>query len=148
MRRILPALVVLIALLATLQAAARPGGAGHNPPTRKLEAAFKVANHQRSVSKDGCYPAPSRVAQAIRQRKGFETGVARQPGSVRIPDIISASNRRARSNYARFRALSCPQLSSEVGGSGPISGPPFRELCWSGRLLEGLTQEARTAIPG
>ncbi|HEX6587179.1 MAG TPA: hypothetical protein VF052_10535 [Solirubrobacterales bacterium] len=82
-RRTLPALVLLIALLATSQASAqRPGGAGHNPPTRKLEAAFKIALYWRSVSEDGCYPSPSRTARLIAEESPLRTGVAHSPGSV------------------------------------------------------------------
>src|SRR5512134_3017044 len=96
MRRLLPALVLVIALLATSNASAqRPGGAGHNPPTRKLEAAFKIALYWRSVSKEGCYPGPARAARLIARESPLRTGVARSPGSVRrmgVVFVIKGSN--------------------------------------------------------
>jgi hypothetical protein len=67
MRRTLPLLaILLIALLAaTGSASAIVGGAGHNKPTKKLEAAYKIALYLRSVSADGCYPPPKKLAKAI-----------------------------------------------------------------------------------
>lgn len=119
-RRILPALVVLIALLATSGATARPGGAGHNPPTRKLEAAFKVALHQRSVSRDGCYPAPARVAQAIRKRTRFKAGVASQPDSVRVRGIIFVITEGASCGKVRMALLSASGLYVLDSAKGSI----------------------------
>jgi hypothetical protein len=145
-RGILSALVVLIALLATSQATARPGGAGHNPPTRTLEAAFKVANHQRSRSEDGCYPAPARVARAIRKQTRFKTGVAPQPDSVRRRGIVFVITKGASCDNVRMALLSASGLyvldsaqgsirvqgkfggpRSDPGRSGPARGLILRE---------------------
>jgi hypothetical protein len=89
MRKALPALVLaLVALLAASLADARRGGAGHNPPTRKLEAAFKIALHQRSVSEDGCYNSPRELADQIAYESDLRTGVARVADAVRKPNVL------------------------------------------------------------
>jgi hypothetical protein len=67
MRRTLPLVaILLIALLAApVSSPAIVGGAGHNKPTKKLEAAYKIALYLRSISADGCYPPPKKLAKAI-----------------------------------------------------------------------------------
>jgi hypothetical protein len=158
-RRFLPTLVVLIALLVTSQAAARPGGAGHNPPTRKLEAAFKVANNQRSRSEDGCYPAPARMAKAIHRRKGIRTGVAAKPDSVRRPGIVFVLRRGASCDNVRMALLSASGLyvldsakgsirvqgkfggpRSDPGKSGPARGLILREETFRMAVPEELAR--------
>ena len=61
---------------------------GHNPPTRKLEVAFKVAGGVRAGSKDGCYAAPRRMAALIHHWGHLETEVARGFGPVERPDVV------------------------------------------------------------
>jgi hypothetical protein len=51
------------------------GGAGHNPATRALEAAFKVALLERKSSDDGCYPPPRELAALLGQ-SGISAKVA------------------------------------------------------------------------
>jgi hypothetical protein len=87
MKRTLPLIALLLAgvlvvlLIASAGARAPRGGAGHNPPTRKLEAAFKFALYERSISKDGCYPPPPRLAKLIAGQSSLKMGVARNPNS-------------------------------------------------------------------
>jgi hypothetical protein len=88
--------VLLVALLAC-PASAFADGAGHNPPTRKLEAAFTVALSERVESEDACYPAPPRLAAAIRAGAGLRTGVAAKLGSARRQDVV----------YVIVRGTSC-----------------------------------------
>jgi hypothetical protein len=90
-----PTLIIILVLLAALTAVliagpatARRGGAGHNPPTRKLEAAFKFALYERSVSEDGCYPSPKRLAKVIAKRSNLRTGVARNSNAARRANIV------------------------------------------------------------
>ncbi len=59
---------MLVAALACTPASLARGGAGHNPATKKLEDAFKIALYVRSVSNDGCYPSPPRLATNIARR--------------------------------------------------------------------------------
>jgi len=60
--------MLLALLVAPASAPAIVGGAGHNKPTKKLEAAYKIALYLRSVSADGCYPPPKRLAKAIHKK--------------------------------------------------------------------------------
>jgi hypothetical protein len=79
--------IVIAALLGALivaPGALARGGAGHNPATKKLEDAFKVALYVRSVSHDGCYPPAKQLAKKIgNAKRGLHVGVANGPGSVR-----------------------------------------------------------------
>jgi hypothetical protein len=81
-RALLP-IALLIALLACTGTAQARGGAGHNPATKKLEDAFKIALYVRSVSTDGCYPPAKQLAKKIGQTKrGLTVGVANGANSV------------------------------------------------------------------
>ena len=61
---------------------------GYNPPTRKLEVAFKVAGGVRDGSKNGCYAPPRRMAALIRHWGHLETEVARGFGAVVRTDVV------------------------------------------------------------
>ena len=81
--RLIPVIAVLAGLFACLPATDAQGAAGHNPATKKLENAFKVALYFRSVSKEGCYPPARPLARKItKDPRGIRTGVARGAGSV------------------------------------------------------------------
>jgi hypothetical protein len=88
LRLILP-VALLVGALACAPAALARGGAGHNSATKKLENAFKIALHIRSVSKDGCYPPAPRLARKIaKEKRGLRVGVARNAGSVQRRDVV------------------------------------------------------------
>jgi hypothetical protein len=72
-------LIALISVLAGLVAAPSAFGikAGFNLPTKRLEAAYKVALHERRFNPDGCYPPPTELARAIHQSSHRKVGVAR-----------------------------------------------------------------------
>ncbi|HEY1335131.1 MAG TPA: hypothetical protein VGF31_12800, partial [Myxococcaceae bacterium] len=114
-RRTLVSLPLLLALLAVLLAApgdapAR-GGAGHNPATKKLEDAFKVALYFRSISQDGCYPAPPQLAKLMAERKqGLRTGVAGRPGSVHRRNVVYVLRSGSACNHIRMALLSSSGL--------------------------------------
>jgi hypothetical protein len=81
--RLIPVIAVLAGVLACLPATHAHGAAGHNPATKKLENAFKVALYFRSVSKDGCYPPARALARKItKDPRGLRVGVAGGAGSV------------------------------------------------------------------
>jgi hypothetical protein len=87
-RALLP-IALLIALLACTGTAQARGGAGHNPATKKLEDAFKIALYVRSVSTDGCYPAAPRLGKLIGQTKrGLKVGVASGPNSIHRLNVV------------------------------------------------------------
>jgi hypothetical protein len=122
LKRTVPAAAILIALIALIAgtAFAKRGGAGHNPPTRKLEAAFKYALHERSVSLDGCYPAPSRLAKVIAQQSNLKTGVANGPGSVHRSNVVFVLKKGSSCGHVRMALLSSSGLYILNSASGNI----------------------------
>jgi hypothetical protein len=87
-RALLP-IAILIALLACTGTAQARGGAGHNPATKKLEDAFKIALYVRSVSDDGCYPPAKVLAKKIGQTKrGLTVSVASGTGGLRRLNVV------------------------------------------------------------
>jgi hypothetical protein len=123
---------VLIAALAGLLVwsgtahAVRSGG--HNPPTRKLEAAFKVAGGKRAGSEDGCYPGPRLMAKAIRRWAHPDADVARDLSSVRSPDVVYVIRRGARCGRLRFALRSRGRLYilDTAGGEVYVQGEADR----------------------
>jgi hypothetical protein len=108
-RRSLPLLAVaLIALLASPAGApAIVGGAGHNKPTKKLEAAYKIALYLRSVSADGCYPPAKQLAKAIhKQNRKIKVRVTQGPRSVHRQGIVYILRRGTNCNRVRMAWLS------------------------------------------
>jgi hypothetical protein len=88
-RILLPIAILLIALLACSGTAQARGGAGHNPATKKLEDAFKIALYVRSVSTDGCYPPAKQLSKKIGQTKrGLHVGVANGPNSIHRLNVV------------------------------------------------------------
>jgi hypothetical protein len=81
-------LAAVVVLLAYPAGAGAVRSGGHNPPTRKLEVAFKVAGGVRAGRKDGCYAAPRRMAALIHHWGHLEAEVARGFGAVRTPDVV------------------------------------------------------------
>ena len=81
-------IAVLVAVLACSPSALARGGAGHNPATKKLEDAFKVALYVRSVSMDGCYPPAPQLAEAIAQTQEGP----RSPGRAQAPESVQRRN--------------------------------------------------------
>lgn len=94
----------LVALLVNPASAVAVRSGGHNPPTRKLEAAFKVAGGVRAGSRNGCYPAPRRLAALISEFAHPEADVAEGLGSVDRPGVVYVLRRIARRGHVRFAA--------------------------------------------
>jgi hypothetical protein len=109
MKRILPLVaILLIALLAApASASAIVGGAGHNKPTKNLEAAYKIALYLRSVSADGCYPPPKELAKAIHKlNPKIKVRVVQGPRSVHRQGIVYILRRGSNCNRVRMAWLS------------------------------------------
>jgi hypothetical protein len=87
MRRALPTVAVLTALL-VWAASAFAIKAGYNEPTRKIEAAFKIAQFHRAGDPEGCYPAPKQMVSILRRKTNFRVGVTRSFNSVHTPGIL------------------------------------------------------------
>jgi len=89
LKKALIPIALLVALLACTGSAQARGGAGHNPATKKLEDAFKIALYVRSVSTDGCYPPAQQLAKAIGQTKrGLTVRAADGPGSIHRLNVV------------------------------------------------------------
>jgi hypothetical protein len=100
--------ILLIALVAApASAPAIVGGAGHNKPTKKLEAAYKIALYLRSVSANGCYPPPKELAKAIHKlNPKIKVRVVQGPRSVRRQGIVYILRRGTNCNRVRMAWLS------------------------------------------
>ena len=80
---------MLAALALSVSAfAAKPEAPGHNPETRALEAAFKVAQYERAGSADGCYLAPEALAAKITEKTGQTVLIAQGPKQVQRKHIV------------------------------------------------------------
>ena len=124
--QILPILAALIAagaIAAMALGAPHPGGAGHNPATDKLEAAFKVALYERSVSLDGCYPQPPLLAKELKA-KGFKAGVAGGPNSVRRFNVVFVLRQGNTCGHLRmaFRASTGLYILNSASGNIRVAG--------------------------
>ena len=124
-------------LLSLVAALAVAGGAlavtaGHNPATKKLEAAFKIAQFERSqdIAK-GCYPAPSAMAKIL-SKKGQKALAVAGTGAVRT-SIVYVLKRGARCDHIEFATriggklwhLDSTQGTVEVKGSGGGNANPL-----------------------
>src|SRR5512132_178761 len=72
-----PSLISVLAGMLFITSSAFGVKAGHNLPTDRLEAAYKIALFERRFSKDGCYPPPGALAKAIHKKTKREVGVSR-----------------------------------------------------------------------
>lgn len=135
MRRILILVaILLVALLAAPGSApAIVGGAGHNKPTKKLEAAYKIALYLRSISADGCYPPAKRLAKLIHKKnKKLKVRVVQGPSQVHKLGIVYILKKGTNCNRVRM-ALRTPRglyiLDSKTGNvrvygrHGPRTSP-------------------------
>jgi hypothetical protein len=124
-RALLP-VAILIALIGLLAGTgfAKRGGAGHNPPTRKLEAAFKYALYERSVSLDGCYPAPNQLAKLIARKSNLKTSVAGGPGSVGRANVVYVLRQGSSCGHVRMalRASSGLYILNSASGNIRVQG--------------------------
>ncbi len=68
--------------------AAKREAPGHNPETRALEAAFKVAQYERAGAADGCYLAPEALATKITEKTGQTVLIAQGPKQVTQRNIV------------------------------------------------------------
>jgi hypothetical protein len=101
MRRALAPIAVLAALAVCAESALAVQ-AGYNGPTRKLEAAFKIAQYHRAGDPDGCYPAPNRMVRILRKKTNLKVGVAAGFNAVRVPDVVYVIRRGATCNRLRL----------------------------------------------
>jgi hypothetical protein len=105
-------LISLVFVLATaLVVTASAFGAnvpGHNLPTKRLEAAYKIALQERRFNPDGCYPAPPKLARAIREETKRRVGVSPNPSRLRNLNQV----------YVIRRGTKCGQLRMALRAAG------------------------------
>jgi hypothetical protein len=117
-------IAVLVAVLFSSASALAVRSGGHNPPTRKLEVAFKVVGGLRAASKDGCYPAPRRMAAVIRDYADPEATVAANFRSVDREDVVHVVRRRTNCNrvHLALRARGQLFILDTAGGEVYVKG--------------------------
>jgi hypothetical protein len=93
MRRALPPVAVLLALLVPASSAYAVRAGGHNAQTKKLETAFKVLASKRVASQNGCYPPERQAAAVITRKTRFRAVVTGGFGSVQREGIINVIRR-------------------------------------------------------
>ncbi|MGH2957872.1 MAG: hypothetical protein ACRDL6_12875 [Solirubrobacterales bacterium] len=98
MRRTLPIVVALIALLVFSSSAWAIRAGGHNKPTKRLEAAFKVISSHRVASDDGCYPSAKKAAKMVRKRAKLRVAITRGIGGVKGKNLVNVVKKRTRCN--------------------------------------------------
>lgn len=115
-----PPLILTIAGLLVFPAGATAIRAGHNVPTKKLEAAFKVALLERVESQDGCYPPPVPLAAEIRRAARLEVDVAADFNSIRRSNVVYVIRRNARCNRVRLALRAQAGLYVLNSAVGPV----------------------------
>ena len=95
-------LIALFTALLAFPAGALADGAGHNPPTKKLEAAFSIALTLRVASADGCYPSPSTMIPFIKKYGRVNAGVSSGVRSTPRPGIVYVTRRGTSCNGVRM----------------------------------------------
>jgi hypothetical protein len=110
MRRTVITLTLVAALAATLVSTGSAFGktAGFNLPTKRLEAAYKIALHERRFDPNGCYPAPSKLARAIHEGTKRKVGVAPNTNPLRTLNQV----------YVVRQGTTCDQLRMALRAVG------------------------------
>jgi hypothetical protein len=102
--------ISLLSLLVALMVAAGSAfalKAGFNLPTKRLEAAYKIALKARRFDPQGCYPAAPQLAKAITQGTHRKTGVAPGTGHLGHTNEVYV-----------LRSTSCDHLQMALRASG------------------------------
>jgi hypothetical protein len=116
-------LITLLAATALLAASAFGKGAGFNLPTKRLEAAYKIALRERRFSQDGCYPPPAQLAKAISKSTHRKVGVARGTGNLgHLNQVYVLSNATCDHLRMALRAVGGTYVMDSVSGTIRILG--------------------------
>jgi hypothetical protein len=148
-RRFLAAAVVAALTVTSAQALAtggNGGGAGHNAPTRALEAAFKVAQFERRDSADGCYPAPAAMAAAIRRDAKIKVLLAKSYKQVSQRNVVYVIKGGAACGQFRaaYRTKSDLYVLDAAKGILDIQGGPRRVPPGGGGPLRSITMKSQS----
>jgi hypothetical protein len=117
-------LVSLLAAMLVLTASAFGLKAGFNLPTKRLEAAYKIALRERRFSQDGCYPPAPALAKALQKGTGHKVGVAGGPGGLRNLNEVYVLRQGASCDHLRMalRATGGTYVLGSVSGTIRILG--------------------------
>jgi hypothetical protein len=145
-------LTSLLAATAVLAASAFAGkGAGFNLPTKRLEAAYKIALRERRFSQDGCYPSAPALAKAISKGTGRKTGVARGPGSLgHLNQVYVLKNATCDHLRMALRAAGGTYVMDSVSGTIRILGHKGVATPGSAKPITGfsmVTKDFRLSKP-
>jgi hypothetical protein len=112
MRRTVFSITLVFVLATALVVTANSFGAraGFNLPTKRLEAAYKIALHERRFNPDGCYPAPPQLARAIHEGTKRKVGVAANTKHLGTLNQV----------YVVRQGTSCEQLRMALRAAGGI----------------------------
>lgn len=123
-------IAILTGLLVWSASAFAVRSGGHNPPTRKLEAGFKVAGGVRAGSEDGCYPPARRLAKLIDRWAHPKATVAHNLRSIRRRNVVHVIRRATRCNRAllALRARGNLYILDTQGGEVYVRGRPRQRL--------------------
>jgi hypothetical protein len=147
MRRSIPLAVLVASLALTGVAQAKaPDPAGHNGPTRKLEAAFKVAQFERAGDPNGCYPDAPTMAALIIERTGQAAGVIVKEKSIKKPNIIFVVSSATRCDNMRMALVAKKRLwvLDSTQGKLEIAGRQREVLPGSQGPLRALKTVSKT----
>jgi hypothetical protein len=139
-------LVAALAAILVITGSALAKTAGFNLPTKRLEAAYKIALHERRFNEQGCYPAPPALARAIHEGTKLKVGVAPNTKHLKTRNQV----------YVVRQGTSCDQLRMALRASGGtyvldsrqgrirIEGRKGAATPGSARPLTGLIQVNKT----
>jgi hypothetical protein len=123
-------LVVLVALLVFPVEAQGVRAGGHNPPTRKLEDAFKVIGGVRAASDDGCYLPPNALATKIERWGNPNADVAPDFDSLPLRNVVYVISDKARCGRVRMalRARNRTYILNTAQGEVYVLGKKIPEV--------------------
>jgi hypothetical protein len=118
MKRALPPIAVLAALLVLASSAFAQRQGGYDKNTRKLEAAFKIAGFHRAGDPQGCYPSANELASLVRKELGTKVLIAGGFGGVNKMGVVHVIRKGTDCDRVVMAVLARPGLfvlDSEVG---------------------------------
>lgn len=117
-------LVLLVGLLVLPAEALGVRAGGYNPPSRKLEDAFKVIGGVRAASDDGCYLPPRALAVKIRRWGNPDAEVAPDFDSLERENVVYVISRDPRCGRVvmALRARGRTYVLNTAGGEVYVLG--------------------------
>jgi hypothetical protein len=148
MRRtiVLVSLISVLAGMLLITSSAFGVKAGHNLPTDRLEAAYKIALFERRFSKDGCYPPPRALAKAIQKKTKQQVGVSRNANHLAHLNQVYVLRQGASCGRVRMalRAVGGTYVLDSVQGTIRIQGRKGRATPGLARRLNSLIMATKT----